>query len=207
MCLTNTKNMAQFTDSPILTQRFTNALILASQLHANQVRKGHIQCPYISHLMSVSALVLEMGGNEDEAIGGLLHDSVEDTDYTLAEIETQFGKNVSSIVNCITENKTIENKKERKLAYLQTIKESNNPSAYLVFLADKLHNGRCYLSSVKNFPMITEELIDFYQKVTDLAWEFEQKKLIKGIFNSINNYHELTFEVFYKMKEIVADRK
>jgi (p)ppGpp synthase/HD superfamily hydrolase len=190
--------MANFTDSPTLTQRFTNALVLASQLHANQVRKGHIQCPYISHLMSVAALVIEMGGNEDEAIAALLHDSVEDTGYTLAEIETQFGKNVSSIVNCLTEDKAIENKTERKLDYLDNIKEGND-SVLRVALADKLHNGRSYLL---NSNMITEEIVDFY------GW-------LKIIFhpncfeNNINavkckyQIEELQ-NIYWKMKEILV---
>ena len=60
-----------------LSNRFEQALILATQLHANQVRKGS-DVPYISHLLSVAALVLEDGGDEDEAIAALLHDAVED---------------------------------------------------------------------------------------------------------------------------------
>lgn len=49
-----------------LTPRFGDALVLANQLHAQQFRKGS-PVPYISHLLGVTALVLEMGGNEDEA--------------------------------------------------------------------------------------------------------------------------------------------
>ena len=60
-----------------LSHRFEEALILATQLHADQVRKGG-GVPYISHLLSVAALVLEDGGDEDEAIAALLHDAVED---------------------------------------------------------------------------------------------------------------------------------
>ena len=56
-----------------LTSRFDEALIYATDLHRHQVRKG-TDTPYISHLMSVAALVLEEGGNEDQAIAALLHD-------------------------------------------------------------------------------------------------------------------------------------
>jgi (p)ppGpp synthase/HD superfamily hydrolase len=71
-----------------LTERFEEALIYTAQLHIHQKRKA-TQVPYISHLMSVSALVLEDGGNEDQAIAGLLHDAVEDRggQKTLEEIE------------------------------------------------------------------------------------------------------------------------
>jgi (p)ppGpp synthase/HD superfamily hydrolase len=61
----------------LLTERFERALIYATQLHSTQIRKGS-NVPYISHLLSVAALVLEDGGSEDEAIAALLHDAIED---------------------------------------------------------------------------------------------------------------------------------
>ncbi len=60
-----------------LTQRFEQALIYANHLHISQYRKDE-RVPYIAHLLSVAALVLEQGGDEDEAIAALLHDAVED---------------------------------------------------------------------------------------------------------------------------------
>ncbi len=60
-----------------LTWRFDTALQFASGLHHQQPRKG-VSIPYIAHLMSVCALVLETGGDEDQAIAALLHDAVED---------------------------------------------------------------------------------------------------------------------------------
>jgi len=53
---------------------FEQALVFATKLHAKQTRI-ETDIPYISHLISVAALVLEYGGGRDEAIGGLLHDS------------------------------------------------------------------------------------------------------------------------------------
>ena len=64
-------------DASLLSPRFALALQFANQIHATQVRKG-LGAPYISHLMSVSGLVLEFGGNEDQAIAALLHDAAED---------------------------------------------------------------------------------------------------------------------------------
>ena len=71
----------------IITDRYNEALSYAETLHRNQLRKG-TSIPYISHLMTVSALVLENGGNEDQAIAGLLHDAAEDQggETTLADI-------------------------------------------------------------------------------------------------------------------------
>ena len=61
----------------MLTSRYDDALLYASELHRTQVRKG-TSIPYVSHLLSVSALVLKSGGDEDQAIAGLLHDAAED---------------------------------------------------------------------------------------------------------------------------------
>jgi (p)ppGpp synthase/HD superfamily hydrolase len=63
------------TPSSQLTERFEEALIFAHQLHRQQIRKGS-GVPYVAHLLSVTALVLEAGGSEDEAIAALLHDAV-----------------------------------------------------------------------------------------------------------------------------------
>lgn len=84
---------------PLLTRRFNDALVYAVELHAMQVRKG-TSIPYIAHLVGVTALVLEDGGDEDEAIAALLHDAVEDQGGrpTLEEIRRRFGGRAAAIV-------------------------------------------------------------------------------------------------------------
>jgi (p)ppGpp synthase/HD superfamily hydrolase len=61
----------------MLTSRFADALLCAQDWHRKQTRKGS-STPYIAHLLSVAAIVLEAGGTEDEAIAALLHDAIED---------------------------------------------------------------------------------------------------------------------------------
>src|SRR3954468_24983805 len=85
-----------------LSERFDEALFYASRHHREQLRKGS-QVPYMTHLMSVSALVLEHGGTEDQAIAGLLHDAMEDAPAgqggaVLAEIKKRFGDPVADMV-------------------------------------------------------------------------------------------------------------
>lgn len=131
----------------ILTQRFEQALIYATRLHSQQTRKV-TGVPYISHLLSVTALVLEAGGNEEEAIAALLHDAVEDQGgaTTRAEIYDQFGEQIVAIVDDCTEFKS-EIKppwRERKLHYIEQLRVAS-PSARRVALADKLHNMRALL--------------------------------------------------------------
>jgi (p)ppGpp synthase/HD superfamily hydrolase len=91
--------MANLLNPIALTSRFDEAFRYAHQLHQSQTRKG-TDIPYISHLMTVSALVVEHGGNEDQAIAGLLHDAAEDQGGAprLAEIRTKFGDAVADTV-------------------------------------------------------------------------------------------------------------
>lgn len=136
---------------PKLTERFENALIYTSRLHAHQFRKGS-NTPYISHLLSVVALVLEAGGDEDLAIAALLHDAVEDQGglRILAEIRQQFGVRVADIVDSCSDAYTIPKPpwKIRKETYLSQL-ENSSLDTRLVSLADKLHNSRCLLMDLQ----------------------------------------------------------
>lgn len=127
-----------------LTQRFNEALLWASELHGEQVRKGS-GVPYVAHLLGVASLVLEAGGNEDEAIGALLHDAVEDQggEATLREIARRFGDPIAAIVAGCSDCKSRPKPpwRERKLTYLAHL-PSASPSVRLVSLADKVHNAR-----------------------------------------------------------------
>ncbi len=88
-----------------LGERYLDAVRMATELHADQLRKG-TSIPYISHLLGVSTIVLESGGTEDEAIAGLLHDAVEDQGgpATLEAIRTRFGDVVATIVDGCTDD-------------------------------------------------------------------------------------------------------
>jgi (p)ppGpp synthase/HD superfamily hydrolase len=127
----------------MLTNRFDDAFRYAHELHAAQTRKGTL-IPYISHLMSVSALVIEHGGNEDQAIGALLHDAAEDQGgrETLDVIRERFGPVVAEIVSDCTDAWT-EPKPEwraRKEAYIAKL-PTKPLQPLLVSLADKTHNA------------------------------------------------------------------
>lgn len=130
-----------------LSTRFHEALSYATTLHCNQQRKASGE-PYVTHLLAVSAIVLEYGGNEDEAIAALLHDAVEDQGGLpiLAEILRRFGPAVAAIVEGCTD--TAETPKPpwrpRKEAYIGHLRTASS-SVRLVSAADKLHNARSIL--------------------------------------------------------------
>ncbi len=127
-----------------LTNRFEEALIYAARLHASQVRKGS-GVPYVSHLLGVCALVLEFGGDEDQAIAGLLHDAIEDQggNDTREEIRQRFGARVTTIVEGCTDADTLPKPpwKPRKEAYIAHLQKAT-AEVRLVSAADKLHNVR-----------------------------------------------------------------
>ena len=136
-----------YTDTPILGPRFDEALLLATRHHRGQLRKG-TTIPYASHLLAVAGLVLEMGGTEDEAIGALLHDLVEDGGGPagLEDIRSRFGDDVARIVlaNSDTDEEPKPPWEERKQAYIAAIAHKQ-PDELRVSLADKLHNARSIL--------------------------------------------------------------
>jgi (p)ppGpp synthase/HD superfamily hydrolase len=129
--------------------RLTDASALAFRIHAEQRRKG-TSIPYVSHLLAVAAIVLEHGGDEDQACAGLLHDAIEDGGPEWeAVILEQFGARVAGIVRACTDADTQPKPlwRARKEAYLAHL-EHAEPDTLLVSAADKLHNARSIVSDL-----------------------------------------------------------
>jgi len=135
----------------MLTSRFSQALVYAADAHKEQTRKG-TSVPYVAHVLTVAALALENGANEDEAIAALLHDTVEDCGGLprLADLRERFGEAVASIVmGCTDSTETPKPPwRERKEAYLHDLDKAS-PSALLVSACDKLHNARTILADYR----------------------------------------------------------
>ena len=140
------------------SERFDEAVSLARELHHGQVRKG-TAIPYLAHVLSVSAKVLEAGGDEHQAIAALLHDGPEDAggSATLERIERRFGPRVARIVAACTD--TFETPKppwrERKERYLAHLAHDVPAEALIVSLADKVHNAGAILADYRD---VGEEL-------------------------------------------------
>ena len=135
----------------ILSTRFEEALLFATKLHAGQWRKG-TTIPYIAHLLAVTAIVLENGGNEDVAIAALLHDAIEDQggDFTRQEIRRRFGDTVVAIVDGCTDSDVYPKPpwRARKEVYIAHLRGASQ-SVRLVAAADKLHNARAVLADYR----------------------------------------------------------
>src|SRR5688572_17027721 len=129
-----------------LSGRFDAALDLAHQVHRIQARKG-TQVPYVAHVLGVATIVLEYGGDENEAIAALLHDAIEDAPADTgaagvrAAILEQFGDEVLSLVEHCTDT-DLQPKPPwpaRKAAYVASLEHAPK-GALRVSAADKLHN-------------------------------------------------------------------
>jgi len=108
--------------------------------------------PYVSHLLSVAALVLEHGGSEEQAIAALLHDAVEDQGGrpTAERIRERFGDLVAEIVDGCTDTDVSPKPpwRLRKEAYVARVR--NEPAhVRLVSAADKLHNARTMVTDLR----------------------------------------------------------
>ncbi|KAM9422441.1 guanosine-3',5'-bis(diphosphate) 3'-pyrophosphohydrolase MESH1-like isoform 2-T2 [Salvelinus alpinus] len=114
----------------------------AAEKHRNQRRKDAEQTPYINHPIGVARILSHEGGITDIEVlqAALLHDTVEDTDTSIGELQAIFGQTVARIVQEVTDNKALP-KQERKRQQVEHAPHSSH-QAKLVKLADKLYNLR-----------------------------------------------------------------
>jgi (p)ppGpp synthase/HD superfamily hydrolase len=161
-----------------LTEKFHLAMKYATFWHRHQVRKS-TDLTYILHPLGVASLVLEAGGNEDEAIAALLHDVPEDCggQVMLEEIEALFGPRVAEIVagcsDTLVEDRA--NKPEwrvRKQNHIDEIKASSDMGLHLVTAADKLHNARAIVTDLQNDGPIVWNRFNAGQE--DILWYYTE---------------------------------
>jgi len=145
----------------LLSPRFNSALIYAAELHQEQERKVS-GSPYLGHLLRVAGIVLEYGGNEDEAIGALLHDAVEDQGGmpVLEEIRRRFGEAVAETVLGCSDAQARPKPpwQQRKQAHVDHVR-SASPAVRMVVAADKLDNAR---SLLREYRIRGESLWNFF---------------------------------------------
>ena len=142
-----------------LTDRFFEAVQYAAICHENQSRKS-TSIPYICHPLGAASLIIEAGGDEDQAIGALLHDIAEDCggEPRLVEIREKFGERVASIVRGCSDSLTeSEDKKanwgERKKLHLSHLKDAHM-DVLIVTAADKVHNARAIATDLQTTGLV-----------------------------------------------------
>lgn len=187
------------------TYKVEQAIQAAAVLHQEDVRKGAVPIPYITHLMAVTLILRDYTSDEDTLVAALLHDTLEDTDYTAAEMQEDFGKTVTEIVETLTEPKYDG---ETKLTWLETKKRyaaqvrKGPMAAVLVAAADKSHNFRNAVEEyhgepnrfMQDFGTKLDERMEAYQSIANAI----NSRLKDGIVHEFNH----TFEAY---KQFIID--
>lgn len=142
-------SVARAIDYDLLSRAFA----YAADWHREDVRKG-TDVPYISHLLAVTATVIEHGGTDKQAAAAFLHDVVEDHGSDrLREIRRQFGPMVAKIVRACSDSVVSDPKrkkkwKKRKKRYIKDLRTAPK-AALLVSCADKLHNAQATIADAR----------------------------------------------------------
>ncbi|HMO78060.1 MAG TPA: HD domain-containing protein [Candidatus Paceibacterota bacterium] len=162
--------------------RIELAIRAAAVLHKDQLRKGSMPFPYITHLVATAFTLMDYTEDEDTIIAALLHDTLEDTDYTIDELQEDFGGKVREIVETLTEPRSNKEKKltfrESKKAYAEQLKHGPQ-EAVLVAAADKIHNLRT---------MVEDYTDDHERFIQDFGKNFDERlEAYQIIANVINN--------------------
>ena len=178
----------------------SDAAAFALEIHAAQTRKGS-DTPYISHLLGVASLVLEHGGDEDQAIAGLLHDAIEDQGIEQeAIIADRFGPRVAHIVRACTDA-DIQPKppwRARKEGYVAHL-EHADAEVWLVSAADKLHNAPAIVTDLRSLgPVVFDRFtagrdgtLWYYGALAELFSRKMPCALVIELTHAVAEMHEL----------------
>ena len=154
----------------------------AEQLHENQRRKSGE--PFFTHCVAVARILAEIHMDAEAIAAGLLHDTLEDTGITRAELEREFGRNVVALVDGVTRlsnlplSDTMQRRNDRDQHYLRKmmLAMGDDVRVVLVKLADRLHNMRTlgYMPPEKQL-RIARDTMDFFAPLANLLgiWQFK----------------------------------
>jgi len=187
--------------------RIELAIRAAAVLHKDQLRKGSMPFPYITHVVATAFTLMDYTDDEDVIIAALLHDTLEDTDYTIDELQEDFGGKVKEIVETLTEPKNTPDRKytfkESKKVYADQLKKGPH-EAVLIAAADKIHNLRTMVEDytddhtrfVQDFGKNFDERLEVYQIIANVI----NKRLKGNILAEFNH-------VFNEFKQFLSNVK
>ena len=123
-------------------QLVLSAASFAASRHTTQRRKDAAASPYINHPLALASILAGEGAVTDPNVlaAALLHDTVEDTETTIGEIEAEFGNAIAAIVAEVTDDKSLPPDERKRLQVVKAASKSDG--AKLVKLADKIANLR-----------------------------------------------------------------
>lgn len=195
------------------TYRIEQAIKAASVLHQDQLRKGSVPIPYITHLIATMLILHDYTDDENALVAVLLHDTLENTDYTIEELTEDFGKEVATLVSTVTE---ITHEGEVKLPWLDVKKNyakrlRKGPiEAVMIAAADKSHNFRSTVDEyftdhnrfLKDFGPNLDARLEAYQSIANAI----NSRLSDGIVHEFNHtfkeYKNFIYDVQKTLEKI-----
>lgn len=181
------------------TYKVEQAIKAAALLHQDQLRKGSVGLPYITHLVAVLLILRDYTDDEDTLVAALLHDTIEDTDYTMEEVEIDFGRKVAIYVDALTEK---QHDKDIKIPWIDVKKNYAKglrkapKEVVMIAAADKSHNFRAIVDEyfddhngfIKDFGPYLDSRLEAYQCIANAI----NSRLADGIVHEFNH----TFQAY-----------
>lgn len=174
----------------------------AEKHHRGQARKSGE--PYITHPVAVATILAEIGMTPPTLVAALLHDTVEDTDYTLDELAKEFGKDIAHLVDGVTKLDRIRygDSTQSETLRKMLVAMSRDIRVLLIKLGDRLHNARTW----KHVPVASaqskaRETLEIYAPLAHrlgmntIKWELEEI-----------SFRTLYPEIFEEIDHLVAER-
>ncbi|MBR3332333.1 bifunctional (p)ppGpp synthetase/guanosine-3',5'-bis(diphosphate) 3'-pyrophosphohydrolase [Candidatus Saccharibacteria bacterium] len=207
------------------SERVKRAVEMAKQAHEGQFRKTGE--PYIIHPMAVKKILEEWGMDEDTIIAGILHDTVEDTDLTLADIKNEFGESVAFLVDGVTKLSTARTGMRDIDTYLPETKDNflrlmialgDDIRVLIIKLADRLHNLRT-LSALPpdKQKKIAKETLEVFApladrlnmgllrvEMADLSFKYVDPKRYDYLKDLIEKYNKSAAKSLKKIEEEIS---
>lgn len=172
-----------------------NAYDVAKKMHEGQFRKSGE--PYVIHPMNVAIILAGLGMDEDTLIAGLLHDAVEDTEYTNEKLKEDFGEDVALLVDGVTKlgSLVLDNQEERQAENMRKmfLAMSKDIRVLIIKLADRLHNLRTinYMSE-KQIEDKCQETLDIYAPLASRLGIYAMKFELEDI--ALKHLHPEAYE-------------
>ena len=163
-------------------ERLRRAYLFAKKAHIGQVRKDG--APYITHPVSATKLLTELHVDEDTLIACLLHDVPDDTEYTLKDIEHEFGEKVEFLVDGITKLSKVHYRNDMMERQIESLKKlfihtAKDPRIILIKLADRLHNMQTIdaIPNPEKRERIARETLEIFVPIANLLgiWELKNQ--------------------------------
>jgi guanosine-3',5'-bis(diphosphate) 3'-pyrophosphohydrolase len=163
------------------------AAAFAADRHRMQRRKDADASPYINHPLALAHILSREGGVSDPAVlcAALLHDTVEDTETTLAELEDRFGAKVAATVAEVTNDECLPKAEQKRLQVVNAA--SKSPAAKLVKLADKISNLRD-IAAAPPTGWSRERRLEYYR------WSRDVVAGLRGVNPALDRAFDETYE-------------